>query len=228
MSEWFPAVLDDARPVGDRLVRLTLSPAAEVVSSFTIPGQYQRLRVAGHESTFAIASRPGEARFEYLIRPHGAAATRLVSLSPGAPLEASRAEGHGFPLGRAAGHPLILIATGSGFAPIKSVLDHLILHRTTVGPVRALIGLRSEAERPPPSDLERWADAQLDVQFTLSQAPEAFTGRRGRVQQHLEALPVADEPFVFLCGQKHMVADVTHALAQRGVPKHHIALNFGS
>jgi NAD(P)H-flavin reductase len=118
-----------------------------------------------------------------------------------------------------------MLATGTGFAPVRSVLEQLVVDRAGWGPVQVLAGARDEGEVPPPEDLHRWGSAGLDVRFTLSRAAPGFEGLTGRVQRHLDLLELADA-WVFLCGQRDMVADLTAALQQRGVPAERVALNL--
>src|SRR5688500_14147048 len=64
------------------------------------PGQYAALRLpeAERPSYMAIASMPGEAHFEFLVRGGGRFADALRDLRPGDTLEVSTPLGSGFPV----------------------------------------------------------------------------------------------------------------------------------
>jgi NAD(P)H-flavin reductase len=225
MSEWFSAAMAESVSVGDSLVRLALQVPVEVSSSFSTPGQYHRVRVEGADNLFAIASRPGSPRFEYLVRRNAGVAAQLATLPVGTSVAVSRAQGPGFPISLGHGRRVLMVATGTGFAPVRSVLEHVAAHRERFGAVQALLGVRSELERPGPDELERWAAAGLQLAATVSHPSAEWRGLVGHVQAHLAGLEVGDA-VAFLCGQREMVADVTAALMRRGLPAERVGLNL--
>lgn len=225
MSEWFPAFITESVALGESAARLSLQVPAEVSESFHTPGQYHRVRLESVDNLFAMASRPRSERFEYLVRRHAGLAATFASLPVGSAVHVTRAFGPGFPLELARGRPLLMIATGTGFAPIRSVLEDLTAHGAGYGSAQVLLGVRSEVELPEAEEKRRWAAAGLQVFCTVSRPSPSFRGLVGHVQQHLDTLDVTDAA-VFLCGQSGMVADVTAALLQRGVPAGRIALNL--
>ena len=58
---------------------------------------------------------------------------------------------------------------------------------------------------------------------TVTRPGEDWTGRTGRVQQHIEeALDARTDLDVYLCGLKEMVDDIRSRLKQRGFDRKHI------
>jgi CDP-4-dehydro-6-deoxyglucose reductase len=117
-----------------------------------------------------------------------------------------------------AGLHLVFLATGTGIAPIKSMLAHLA-------------GLPSE-QRPATVRLywgaRRAEDLYWDpletlptLRYTpvLSRAGESWTGARGHVQDVLlTELPAPDRTTVYACGSDLMIHDAKAALTAAGIP----------
>jgi CDP-4-dehydro-6-deoxyglucose reductase len=225
MQQWYPATITESVQLGDSLSRLTMRVPREVAGSFLTPGQYHRVRIAESDNHFAIASGPGQPDFSYLVRPHKALGGRWASLPVGAEVQVGPVEGPGFPLRLARDRALVMVATGTGFAPIRSVLEAIAAERQAYGPVHALVGVHAASELAWGADAPRWASLGLHVHTVVSRPDPSWKGATGHVQAHLGRLPIADA-VAFLCGQAEMVETVSDALAQRGLPPERVFLNL--
>jgi NAD(P)H-flavin reductase len=114
---------------------------------------------------------------------------------------------------------VLLVATGTGIAPLRAMLQHLARQRFARA-VDLLFGVRSEAELLYGDEL-RGLCAGLDrYRFspTLSRPGQSWPGRRGRVQAHVEELLDGRTQIdVYLCGQSEMVRSVSAQLEALGV-----------
>ena len=129
--------------------------------------------------------------------------------------------------------PLLLIAGGSGVAPLMAMIRHRALtgNRT---PVRLLYSSRSREETIYRDELDRLASSGdgLEVIHTLTRIqPPAWTGHRRRIDRELlaeVAWPVSDEPMAFVCGPTRLVEAVASALVDLGyAPKRVKTERFG-
>jgi len=225
MHKWFAATVAETAPGRSTLLQLALNVPHELASTFQTPGQYHRVRIDHDENPFAIASPPGQARFEYLVKRSPGLAARWASLEPGAQVMVSLPHGPGFPLARARGRALVLVATGAGFAPVRSVIEVIAHDRAAYGPVHALVGLRSQKDLAWEADLARWAACGIVVEHVVSSPDGHWSGRVGRVQEHLDILHLGDT-VVFLCGQHEMIVDLRAAFGRRGMSKDRVFLNL--
>lgn len=202
---------------------------SELVGQYTTPGQYVQMMVDDHPPTFfSIASAPAQATsLEFLIRQKGGPAEALCRLSPGDEVWVSPVAGAGFPMDRIVGGDLLLFATGSGMAPIRAALLHVLPRRDALGAVHLFYGVRDEREVAFMSEIDGWIQAGIDVHLTLSRPGEGWAGLRGYVQHSLERIgPPVEGASVLVCGVDGMVTAVTEALSGRGLPRDHVFKNF--
>jgi NAD(P)H-flavin reductase len=118
------------------------------------------------------------------------------------------------------GPPSLMIATGTGVAPMRSMIRAAMATNASA-PLWLLLGVRHEADRLYADEFEAFSKDRADVRFevTLSQPRPEWTGRRGYVQDHVRELyghlaaAVANPPpHVYVCGLERMVRAVRELL----------------
>ena len=222
MAVEHPAFLRNRRELASGLFTISLDPPEAVRATFHTPGQYHRLAIDGvGESYFALASAPHALTFEYLVRGGSPVADAMAD---GVAVTLSAVAGPGFPLEKAVGHTVIMVATGTGIAPIRSVIQTLLPQRERFGRVQLVYGARTEAELAFSSEFKTWARAGLELHLTLSAKHQGWQGEVGRVQQRLAKLEKTDA-FAFLCGQAEMEAEVAGVLVSQGLDATRIFVN---
>lgn len=229
MSDWFDARVASLSPAADGLIGVRLDVPPAVAASHTTPGQYVKLAVLERgESYFAIASRPDPAggRVELLLKLGTPLTDAIGALAPGAVVRITAAQGKGFPLERAAGRDVVLVATGSGISPVRSVIETIRQRRADFGIVSLHFGARTPESFAYREDFEAWRASSIDV-FPVVSRPQdtGWDGLTGYVQSHLGGVHLSTA-VAFLCGQKAMVEAVRSALAALGMPADSIFLNF--
>lgn len=192
------------------------------------PGQFISLAstVDGKKITraYSLAAAPGGNRFELCLNrvKEGKVSPRLFALAPGETIEFSGPLGY-FLLRRPPSNS-IFVATGTGIAPFRSILEAEL----AAWPDRTftlLFGIRYEANILYRAEFERMAAEHPNFRFwpTLSRPEAGWSGRSGHVQAHLdEALGGSLEHDVYICGMKAMVDDVRSRLKERGFDRKQI------
>ncbi len=226
MQGWHTATLTRNQVVGPQLHRLSLEVSAFVAKSFHTPGQYQRVRLSGGEDAFfAMASSPGTPHFEYLIRAHEGVARAWSALAVGATVEVSAVDGPGFPLERARGQNLLLIGTGTGFAPLRSVISSIRPRRAEFGRIEGAYGAMTPEHLAFGNELAQWTAEAMRVVPIVTIPSLNWTGAVGLVQMLLPTFQV-DDAVAFLCGQPEMINEVTTLLDKQGLPASRIFTNL--
>ncbi len=119
--------------------------------------------------------------------------------------------------------PIILLAGGTGFAPIKALAEH-ILHSHIERPVHLYWGARDKAGLYLPELPTQWAAARADFHYipVLSDATseDAWSGRSGLVHQAvLDDFADLSGHQVYACGAPAMIDAARRDFAARGLPE---------
>ena len=165
----------------------------------------------GARRSYSMANSPAEAdgvQLHVRVHPGGAFSDHLLGrLVPGDPLRLSVPHGEVEP-GGSDPRPLILLATGTGFAPVASILDEAVRRRWT-RPITLYRGARRAEDLYLPDLAARWARRLRGFRHVpvLTQAGTGWDGRAGRVP----AAAAADVPDmagvqVYASGSPAMVA----------------------
>jgi NAD(P)H-flavin reductase len=117
----------------------------------------------------------------------------------------------------------LFIATGTGIAPFRSMLQAHLLPGSPA--ITLLFGVRYESTILYRAEFEKMAVEFPQFRFwpTLSRPKAGWTGRSGHVQTHLEgALGARRDVDVYLCGLKRMVDEVRSILKGMGLDRKQI------
>lgn len=199
------------------------------------PGQYMIFMVPNHphsiRRSYSISTPPSDVRhFEVCVRSvaGGAGSNFVHRLRPGQTLQVEGPFGD-FVLDEGSPRDIIMIATGTGMAPIKSMLMHL-LERRSRRRVRLFFGLRHESDLFY-TDLLRGLRAHypgFEYKVILSCAdPETWSGPRGRVTDLIERYVTredAEHTEAYICGGRPMIEACVDRLADLGFPAE--AINY--
>jgi NAD(P)H-flavin reductase len=198
------------------------------------PGQIVKLATPAGEGFFALASAPAaEPRADLLLkRGQPVADAAIAAARPGAALELTSPFGKGFPWEEARGRDVLLFAAGSGIAPIRALVQHLVALRGQFQRVTLFYGQRRETEFAYGAEHVEWERHGVRVVLCPSSTTdgEGWPGVRGRVQEVARALALGGaapgNSVAFVCGMTAMVTEVKATLAGAGVPPERVHLNF--
>lgn len=221
------AVLVESREIGID-VRHFVFEVPEIERLNFQPGQFVSLSadLAGRQITraYSICSPPDGNRFELCLNrvEEGLFSPYLFDLRPGDSVTMRPPMGY-FTL-REPLSDSVLVATGTGIAPFRSML-HYILPREQKRKFTLLFGVRYEKNLLYRDEFEGMEAEHSNFRFwpTLSRPEAHWRGRTGHVQAHLdEALEDRHDVDVYICGLKAMVDDVRARLKARGIDRRRI------
>lgn len=191
------------------------------------PGQFISFEMphpeTGHLVTraYSIASSPSRPEIITLLFNRvsgGPGSTLLYGLKEGGTTQFKGPAGH-FTLREDPGRDLLFIATGTGIAPIWSMLQ-ANAERADPKPATLFWGLRSQRDLYYQDDVLTLAQKipKLTTVLTLSRPEPGWTGETGRVQPLVEErVSSVTNLAVYLCGSGEMIADVTAAFQKKGL-----------
>ena len=126
-----------------------------------------------------------------------------------------------FTVNETASTALLFVATGTGIAPIKSMILHL-LRSGSKRPMTLYWGLRSEIDLYYQEEFASLTKEYPFFQFrmTLSQPSDGWTGLKGRVTHLLPgAVQTVENLDAYLCGNGEMIKEVRAILLEKGMPR---------
>ena len=217
--------LVDKTLLGSDVVRLILQ-AARGERLRRLPGQYLDVLLDdGKRRAFSIANAPHASDAIELHVRHvaGGGFTSYVfdTMKPGALLKVEGPLGTFVPR-EDSERPLLFVAGGTGFAPVKALIEHF-LHLGTRRPIGLYWGARTAEDLYLRGLPERWARDVPGFRYVpvLSDAPASDgTARRGLVHEAvLEDQPELGGFDLYMSGPPTMIDAGRRAFVQAGLPE---------
>jgi ferredoxin-NADP reductase len=192
-------------------------------------GQHVDVRLTAEDGyqaqrSYSIASAPEDGRLALVVErlEDGEVSPYLTDeLRVGDGLELRGPIGGWFTWEAKEGGPLLLVAGGSGIAPLMAMIRHRAAARSDA-PTRLLYSSRSREETIYAGELDRLAaeNGTLEVSHTLTRSqPVGWTGYSRRIDREmLEEIAWTSEerPLAFVCGPTPLVESVATALVELG------------
>jgi len=224
-------IITRIREQGRDIRSFDLVPEGEVCEhgvQFT-PGQVAVLRVGNEEPAyFAFASAPEDGELEILVKRTIGASVALFDLKEGERVELIDVAGHGFDLDQQRGSDLVFVAMGTGVAPLRSALRHVLTRKEDFGRLVVLYGARTPDDFCYRDETEKWEEAGVELRQVISR-PDGhdWSGPTGYVQSLLDhVLPSLKSPVALVCGSREMIAQTRDRLQQMGFAADAILTNY--
>jgi NAD(P)H-flavin reductase len=203
-------------------------PAQSHAFDFT-PGQVGILRVEAEEPAyFAFASAPDDPDIEVLVKQKIGASCVIYDMKPGDEVELLGIAGHGFRLDEMKGRDLVFVAMGTGVAPLRSALRHVLKRKNEFGQLVVLYGARTPEDFCYRDETEGWKDAGVELRQVISR-PDGhdWSGPTGYVQSLLDhVLPSMASPVALICGSLEMIDQTRERLGKMGFKPEEILTNY--
>jgi len=197
---------------------------SEPFSQPFLAGQYVSIKVAEPNTlrSYSICSDPADqSKFSLMIdvTPQGVGTTFLQNSEVGTEVEILG------PLGRftlsegVEDKPVVLIGTGSGVAPLKSMAVELIKNRKVKGRVILLWGERFSKTLIWHDELSKlsFEHQNFELKQVISRPEDGEECNKGRVTNCLQDMDLPDGAEYYLCGGKEMINETTEILKGKGV-----------
>ncbi len=203
-----------------------LHPAEPI--AFT-PGQVALLRAGSEDPAyFAFASAPEDPDLEVLVKQKAGASCVIYDMKVGDAIELVEVCGRGFRLDEMKGRDLVFVAMGTGVAPLRSALRHVMKRKDGFGQLVVLYGARTPDDFCYRDETEEWKDAGVELRQVISR-PDGhdWSGPTGYVQSLLDhVLPSLPSPVALICGSRDMIAQTRERLQKMGFKPEEILTNY--
>lgn len=194
-----------------------------------MPGQVGVLRVKGEEPAyFAFASAPDDPDLEVLVKQKAGTSAVIYNLDIGDEIELLGIAGQGFRLDQMKGRDLVFVAMGTGVAPLRSALRHVLKRKGDYGELVVLYGARTPDDFCYRDETEVWKDLGVELRQVISR-PDGhdWSGPTGYVQSLLDhVLPSLSAPVALICGSLEMIDQTRERLEKMGFKPDEILTNY--
>jgi sulfhydrogenase subunit gamma (sulfur reductase) len=194
-----------------------------------IPGQVAVLSVPNEAPAyFAFASAPEDAELEVLVKQKVGASNLIFDMKAGEGIELVEVVGHGFALDAQRSKDLVFVAMGTGVAPLRSALRHVLQRKDEFGKLVVLYGARTPDDFCYRDETDDWESAGVELRQVISR-PDGhdWSGPTGYVQSLLDhVLPDLKSPIALICGSLEMMGQTRDRLQEMGFAPANILTNY--
>jgi len=117
---------------------------------------------------------------------------------------------------------------GTGVAPLRSALRHVLTRKEEFGQLVVLYGAQTPEDFCYRDEVDVWADAGVELRQVISR-PDGhdWAGPTGYVQSLLDhVLPNLAAPVALICGSAEMINETREALGKMGFKPEEILTNY--
>jgi NAD(P)H-flavin reductase/ferredoxin len=217
--QWIAGSVLSVESVSSTVKRLVVRAGTEGLRF--LPGQYMHMEAPGTAMvrSYSFANAPGEEQLEFFLKLYPAGAMSDYLRDRAQPGDAIRIKG---PVGhfylREAKRPILMVAGGTGLAPMLSMLRTLATLRSGVPPIHLVYGVNQADEFFAESEL---AALGMKLPLTVERvavAPTKWTGPIGHVTSVLRPeLLHGGECNAYLCGPPPMIEATSDWLQKNGM-----------
>jgi len=196
------------------------------------PGQFIELSIFGiGEAPISIASSPGSGpEFDLLVRKIGDVTSKLDTLALGDKIGIRGPFGNGFNIEALKGRNLLYVGGGCGLAPLRSLINYSLEHRSEFKKISILYGCKDPSSLLFRNDLESWGTME-DVDFRMTvnicRSDEGWKGNIGVITTLIPDIDMdPDTTMAIVVGPPVMYKFVIRELKQKGIPDENIIVSL--
>ncbi len=209
---------------------LELEPGEGVDIPPFASGQFNMLYVFGvGEIPISISGDPARRRpLVHTTRAVGTVSKAMRELKPEDVIGVRGPFGSHWPIERAMGKDIVIVAGGIGLAPLRSAMYQVISQREKYGKVVLLYGARTPEDILYRREVEHWrAHFDLEVYVTVDNATGKWRGSVGVVTRLIPRAPFDPlNTVAMICGPEVMMRFTAVELEKRGVATENIFVSM--
>jgi NAD(P)H-flavin reductase len=200
---------------------LELLPPAKSEHFAFAPGQFNMLYMFGvGEVPISISGDPAINKFlVHTTRAVGTVTKAMHRLKKGDYIGVRGPYGTAWPVDRATGNDVVIVAGGIGLAPLRPAIYRLLAEREKFGKIVILYGTRTPGDILFQRELERWRSRfDLEVFITVDRAMSGWKGGVGVVTTLISKASFnPSNVLAMVCGPEIMMRFTVAELQKRGV-----------
>jgi NAD(P)H-flavin reductase len=183
------------------------------------PGQFNMVGYPGvGEAPISLSSTVSDGRFQHTVRAVGKVTEFIERFRKGDELSLRGPYGSSWPLENTYGGDVLLVAGGVGIAPLRPVVQEILIKRDSFGKVTLIYGSRTPNNIIFTGEINLWRK-HIEVFLTVDEVPPHMKWDYdvGLVTQFLDKAAVNPaKTFVFICGPEIMMLFAARGVFLRG------------
>jgi NAD(P)H-flavin reductase len=199
---------------------LELTSIGEAAVPSWHPGQFMMMYVFGSgEIPVSISGDPADRdSIVHTVRAVGPVSQAICDAKAGSSVGLRGPFGSVWPIERAQGHDVILVAGGIGLAPLRPVVHAIMANRDSYGRVSVLVGARTPDIFLYRREMDGWCKRGVDVRLTVDAAAPGWKGTVGPVTTLIPRIEFdPSRALALIVGPEIMMRVVAQALGERGL-----------
>lgn len=156
-----------------------------------LPGKYYEISIPKFGESPISVSGYGKDYIDFTIRSVGKVTNKLFNYKVGDNFFMRGPYGNGFDVNKYEGREVVVVAGGSGLAPVRGIVEHFYENIDKCESFKLIVGFRSLKDLLFRDDLKRWSE-KLDIIVTVDKAQDDYEGNVGLVTKYIEKLNIKD------------------------------------
>ncbi|CEP81413.1 anaerobic sulfite reductase subunit AsrB [Paraclostridium sordellii] len=158
-------------------------------SKGVLPGQFYEISIPKYGESPISVSGIGKDYIDFTIRKVGKVTDEIFSYKVGDKFFLRGPYGNGFDVSLYEDRELVVVAGGSGLAPVRGIMDYYYDNFEKCKSFKLIVGFKSPKDILFKDDLKRWSD-KIDVIVTVDGAEEGYEGHIGLVTKYIPSLEI--------------------------------------
>ncbi len=225
-----PYVVQRVRRETHDTFTLELYPQGNAPLIHFAPGQFNMIYLFGvGEVPISISGDPSKTKaLIHTTRAVGTVTKAMYNLRHGDVLGIRGPFGTSWPVHRALGSDMVIVAGGIGLAPLRPAIYQLLSQRDKYGRIVLLYGARTPQDILFKKELEQWRSRfDLEVYITVDRAMSGWRGSVGVVTSLIPKAPFDPTSTVaMVCGPEVMMRYTVNELLKRGIATNDIFVSM--
>ena len=163
----------------------------ETSTKGVLPGKFFEISIPKYGESPISVSGYGEDYIDFTIRNVGKVTSELFKYKVGDKFFIRGPYGNGFDVSLYEGREVVVVAGGSGLAPVRGIVEHFYNNPDKCKSFKLIVGFKSPKDVLFKDDLKRWSE-KLDILVTVDSAEEGYEGNIGLVTKYILELKIED------------------------------------
>ncbi len=192
-----------------------------------LSGKFYEISIPKYGESPISVSGYGDDYIDFTIRNVGKVTSELFNYNVGDNFLIRGPYGNGFDVSLYEGREVVVVAGGSGLAPVRGIIEHFYNNPEKCKNFKLIVGFRSPKDVLFKADLEKWSK-KLDILVTVDNAEEGYEGSVGLVTKYIPELKInnVDEMSAIVVGPPMMMKFTVAEFLKRELAETNIWVSY--